>query len=140
MKRKLVLSLTLIALTLVISCAIAFYEFAKVAGDMVSIAESPERAQSIVEMYQRALLPAVVSLGISLVLIILLGFFILTYYINPIHRMHRGLESFISFNRKYTVKFEGNDVLKELNRNIEQMTLDNDQLRHRLYDKARNTK
>ncbi|MCQ2184515.1 MAG: hypothetical protein MJY62_03790 [Bacteroidales bacterium] len=132
MRKKLILSLSLITLTLLLSCAIAFYEFAKVAGDMALVAESPQQVLQIQEMYSRALLPAVVSLGITIILIVLLGFFISSYYIKPILRMQRGLDAYMAFDRSYNVTFDGNDNLHALNKSITQITIDNGHLRSRI--------
>ena len=61
-------------------------------------------------------------------------FFILSYYVNPLYRMLEGLSAYRSSDKKYTVSFEGDDQLVELNDGISELAGENQQLRRRIRD------
>ena len=67
-----------------------------------------------------------------MLLVIMLLFFINTYYIKPILSIHKGLGSYRSFNKQYTVAFEGDDELKDINDGIKELCDENHQLRKRI--------
>ncbi len=71
---------------------------------------------------------------VGLLLILMLLFFILAYYVNPIYKMLSGLDNYRSFNKKYNYTFEGDDQLTELNAGITEITNENQQLRKRISD------
>ena len=74
----------------------------------------------------------------GLLLVLMLLFFILAYYVNPIYRMLEGLNDYRAYDRKYNYTFEGDDELAELNEGILQLAVENKQLRKRVADlKAR---
>ena len=72
------------------------------------------------------------TLAVGLTLILLLLFFILAYYVNPIYKMLKGLDNYRSFNAKYSYTFEGDDQLHELNEGITEIIEENQQLRRRI--------
>ena len=82
--------------------------------------------------YYRSIMPGIVTAGVGLVLVLMLLFFLQFYYVKPLNRiaMARKLHSVQS--RKYTVEFEGDDQLKQINDGIRSLSEDNDQLRRRI--------
>lgn len=82
--------------------------------------------------FYRSIIPGIVAVGIGLLLIMMLLFFILAYYVNPIYKMLRALDDFKSFNKKYSYEFDGDDQLAELNDGIADLATENQQLRRRL--------
>lgn len=82
--------------------------------------------------FYRSVIPGIVAVGVGLLLILMLLFFILVYYINPLYRMLSGLENYQSFNKKYNVDFEGDDQLRELNDGIAELANENQQLKKRI--------
>lgn len=82
--------------------------------------------------FYRSFIPALVAVLAGLILIVLLLFFILTYYVNPVYKMLGALKDYRSYGKKYTYNFEGDDQLSELNRGISDMAAENQQLRKRL--------
>ena len=50
----------------------------------------------------------------------------------PLYRMLEGLSAYRSSDKKYTVKFEGDDQLVELNDGISELAGENQQLRRRV--------
>ena len=73
-------------------------------------------------------------MGVGLLLVIMLLFFILSYYVNPLYKMLDGLEGYRAYGKKYTVSFDGDDELNRLNEDIADLSAENLQLRKRLKD------
>ena len=82
--------------------------------------------------FYRSIVPGIVAVGVGLLLVLMLMFFILSYYVNPIYKMLDGLNNFRSYNKRYNYTFEGDDQLSELNAGITELTTENLQLRKRL--------
>ena len=58
--------------------------------------------------------------------------FLLAFYVNPLYRMLEGLNAYRSQDKKYTVKFDGDDQLTELNNGITELANENRQFRSRI--------
>ncbi len=82
--------------------------------------------------FYRSVMPGIVAVGVGLLLIILLLIFALGYYVNPIYKMLDALNSYRSFNKKYTYHFDGDDQLSELNKSISELVEENQQQRRRI--------
>ena len=82
--------------------------------------------------FYRSIVPGIVAVGVGLLLVLMLLFFLQSYYVRPILRMHSGLKSYSTYNKKYTVAFEGDDQLREINDGIRDITQENQQLRKRI--------
>jgi len=84
--------------------------------------------------YSRSVIPGTVAVGAGILLVILLLFFILSGYVNPIYKMLTFLDAYRSSDKKYTYTFEGDDQLAELNRGISELAAENQTLRKRIAD------
>lgn len=82
--------------------------------------------------FYRSIIPGIVAVGVGLLLVLMLLFFILAYYVNPLYRMLAGLDAYRTSDKKYTVRFEGDDQLAELNEGISELAGENQQLRRRI--------
>ena len=82
--------------------------------------------------FYRSIIPGIVAVGVGLLLVLMLLFFMLVYYVDPVYKMLSGLKNYRSYNRKYSYEFEGDDQLAELNDGILELTSENVQLRKRL--------
>ena len=82
--------------------------------------------------FYRSIIPGAVAVGVGLLLVLMLLFFLLVYYVNPIYRMLAGLNNYRSYNKKYSYSFEGDDQLAELNDGITELTGENQMLRKRV--------
>ena len=80
----------------------------------------------------RSIIPGAVAVGVGLLLVLMLLFFLLVFYVNPIYRMLSGLNNYRSYNKKYSYSFEGDDQLAELNDGITELTGENQMLRKRV--------
>lgn len=82
--------------------------------------------------FYRSIIPGIVAVGVGLLLILMLLFFILSDYVNPIYKMLSSLNAYRSSDKKYTFRFDGDDQLAELNDGIADITGENQQLRARI--------
>lgn len=82
--------------------------------------------------FYRSVIPGAVAVAVGLMLILMLLFFILSYFVNPVTKMSRALGAYREFNKKYSYSFEGDDELSELNAGITEIAEENHQLRKRL--------
>lgn len=83
--------------------------------------------------FYRSIIPGIVAVGVGLLLVLMLLFFILTYYVNPLYKMLEGLSAYRASNAAYKYTFEGDDQLSELNEGITEVIRDNQQLRRRIF-------
>ena len=84
--------------------------------------------------FYRSIIPGIVAVAVGLLLIVMLLVFLLSYYVNPVYKMLRGLDDYRASDRKYTYEFDGDDQLVELNRGLKELTGENRQLRKRVSD------
>ena len=82
--------------------------------------------------FYRSIIPGIVAVGVGLLLDLRLLLFLLAYYVNPLYRMLEGLDAYRSQDKKYTVKFDGDDQLTELNNGITELANENRQFRSRI--------
>lgn len=66
----------------------------------------------------RAITPSLVTVGVVLLLLFVLLFFIDIYYIRPVVKMEKSLEGFLKFNSPFNVTFEGRDEVHKLKEHI----------------------
>lgn len=82
--------------------------------------------------FYRSVIPGIVAVGVGILLVIMLMFFILGDYVNPIGKIISALGSYRSLNRRYTYEFEGDEQIMELNGSIKEIANENLTLRNRL--------
>jgi len=82
--------------------------------------------------FYRSIIPGLVAVGVGLLLVLMLLFFLMAYYVNPLYKMLANLNNYRSYNKKYSYTFEGDDQLTELNEGITEITGENQQLRKRI--------
>jgi len=82
--------------------------------------------------FYRSVIPGSVAVGTGLLLVLLLLFYLLAYYANPIYKMLRSLDNYRSLGKKYEYTFDGDDELSKLNEGIREITADNQLLRKRI--------
>lgn len=82
--------------------------------------------------FYRSIIPGIVSVGVGLLLVVMLLSFLLAFYVNPLYRMLDGLDAYRSRDKKYSVKFDGDDQLAQLNEGISELANENRQLRSRI--------
>ena len=82
--------------------------------------------------FYRSIIPGIVAVGVGVILVLLLMFFITSFYVNPLNKMLEGLDDYRSMGRRYNYSFEGDDQLAELNEGITELTEENRQYRRRI--------
>lgn len=174
MGAKLVLSLSAIAVTLIVTSTVTVIEFrkindtvadlircdeacVKVSNDLAALVSdygiddiARERdgalrkladnqrtllanADDFRNSYYRTIIPEVVAVGAGLLLILLLLFFLLAFYVHPVNLMFNQLDAFNNGAlKKYSVEFDGDDQLHNLNEEIVCLTEDNIELKRRI--------
>lgn len=111
--------------------------FARLRSDIdnlsAAIYDDLERNSETFELgFSRSIIPGIVAVGVGVMLVFLLLFFMLSLYVNPLYKMLDGIDNYRRFNRKYTYVFDGDDQLTELNANIIELIDENQQMRRRL--------
>lgn len=82
--------------------------------------------------FYRSIIPGSVAVVVALLLVIMLLYFINSYYIRPLFSIYKGLGSYRSFNKIYGVDFEGDDELKDINEGIKELCDENQKLHSRI--------
>ena len=82
--------------------------------------------------FYRSIIPGIVAVAVGVVLVLLLMFFITSFYVNPLNKMLTGLDEYRSMGRRYSYTFDGDDQLAELNEGITELAEENRQLRRRI--------
>lgn len=87
--------------------------------------------------FYRSIIPGIVAVGVGILMVCMLLFFLLTDYANPLYKMLAGLRNYRSSDKKYNLVIDGDEQLSELNEGISEITNENQQLRRRLKDLRR---
>lgn len=82
--------------------------------------------------FYRSIIPGVVSVGAGLLLVMLLMYFIMAYYVNPICRMSAGVDEYRASGRKYGYVFDGDDQLANINAGLTEVIEENVELKIRV--------
>ena len=82
--------------------------------------------------FYRSIIPGIVAVGVGVILVLLLMFFITSFYVKPLNKMLEGLDEYRSMGRRYNYSFDGDDELVELNEGITELTEENRQYRRRI--------
>ena len=111
--------------------------FNRLSGDIDRLSQAmyddlQANSEDFDEGFQRSIIPVVVAVSVGIILVLLLMFFIISYYVNPLNRMLQGLDDYRSMNRRYGYAFDGDDQLAELNEGITELAEENRQLRRRI--------
>ncbi|MBE6214753.1 MAG: hypothetical protein E7123_00825 [Bacteroidales bacterium] len=82
--------------------------------------------------FYRSIMPGVVSVAAGLLLVVLLMYFILVYYVNPIYRMSAGVDNYRSVGKRYGYTFDGDDQLANINSGLVELIEENLELKSRV--------
>ena len=94
--------------------------------------ELAENSKTFESTFYRSIIPGIVAVGVGLLLILMLLFFINIYYVRPIYKMLDGLSIYRNTGAQYNFDFTGDDELHQLNSSIREVTVENRQLRRRI--------
>lgn len=82
--------------------------------------------------FYRSIIPGVVSVGAGIILIMLLFYFIMSYYVNPIYKIAAGLNNYRLSGRKHNYVFDGDDQLADINSGVTELVEENIELKKRI--------
>ena len=82
--------------------------------------------------FYRSIIPGAVSVGAGLILVMLLMYFILVYYVNPLYKMSEGVDNYRAIGRRHTYTFDGDDQLANINAGLSELIDDNIELKRRV--------
>ena len=82
--------------------------------------------------FYRSIIPGVVSVAAGILLVLLLMYFIMVYYVNPIYRMSAGIDNYRTVGNRYGYVFDGDDQLANINSGILELVEENLELKSRV--------
>ena len=91
-----------------------------------------ENSESFQDGFYRSIMPGVVSVGAGLLLVILLLFFLISYYVNPVYRMLAGIDNYMKFGKRYNCTFDGDDELVAINDGVSEIIEENIEVKKRI--------
>lgn len=102
-----------------------------VLNDMIH-SELRHNSENFDEGFYRSIIPGVVSVGAGLALIVLLFYFIMAFYVNPIYKIAAGLNNYRLSNKRHTYEFDGDDQLADINSGVSELIEENLDLKRRV--------
>lgn len=79
------------------------------------------RAEQMKKNAYRAVTPVLISLVVMIAIVLMLYYFMLIYCVNPILRMNKGLDDFLTFRIPFVVKGDLKDEVLELKEHIDSL-------------------
>lgn len=79
------------------------------------------KAEQLESNAYRAIMPGVITLCVAILIVIVFAFLVNIYYIKPILRITKGLDSFLQHKFPYNVEVEGSDEIARLNGQLEEL-------------------
>ena len=78
-----------------------------------------ENSQRVDETFYRSITPAIASVVVGLLVVMLFNYFINFYLINPLIKINKGIQGYRNFRKDYTVSVDNNgDELDQLNASV----------------------
>ena len=78
-----------------------------------------DNSQKVDATFYRSITPAIASVVVGLLVVLLFNYFLNFYLINPLIRIGKGIGSYRNYRKSYTVEIENkHDELAELNANV----------------------
>ena len=84
------------------------------------------------ESFYRSIVPGFVCICAGLLLVVLLTYFILSNYVNPIYKIAAGLNAYKTSGKRYGNVMDGNDHLSDINADVTEIIEENIELKHRV--------
>lgn len=82
--------------------------------------------------FYRSIMPGIVSVSAGILLVMLLLYFTMTYYVNPICRISDGIDNYKQMSRRHTYTFDGDDQLANINSGVSELIDENIEFRRRI--------
>lgn len=84
------------------------------------------------DSFYRSIVPGFVCICAGLLLVVLLTYFILSNYVNPIYKIAAGLNAYKTSGKRYGNIMEGDDHLADINADVTEIIEENIELKHRV--------
>ena len=84
------------------------------------------------ESFYRSIVPGFVCICAGRLLVVLLTYFILSNYVNPIYKIAAGLNAYKTSGKRYGNVMDGNDHLSDINADVTEIIEENIELKHRV--------
>ncbi|MBR4822507.1 MAG: hypothetical protein IKZ71_05090 [Bacteroidales bacterium] len=94
--------------------------------------ELADNSETFQGAFYRSIIPGIIAVGVGLLLVLMLLFFLESNYSKPIYRMLSSLKNYRNYQRDYTYDFNGEDQLHDLNTEIKQLAEENKLLKKRI--------
>lgn len=82
--------------------------------------------------FYRSIIPGVICVSAGLLLVMLLMYFMMANYVNPIYKIAEGLNAYKSSGKRYGYQMEGDDHLADINSGVTEIIEENIELKHRV--------
>ena len=82
--------------------------------------------------FYRSIIPGVVCVSAGLLLVMLLLYFTISNYVNPIYMIAEGLNAYKASGRRYGYMMDGDDHLSDINTGVSEIIEENIELKHRV--------
>lgn len=90
-------------------------------------------SETFQESFYRSIVPGVVSVAAGLMLVLLLLYFFLSYFVNPVAKISEGLTAYLSTGKRFShTDVEGDDEVSQLGRTVEELADENLDLKRRI--------
>ena len=82
--------------------------------------------------FYRSIIPGVVCVSAGLLLVMLLLYFTMANYVNPIYKIAEGLNAYKASGKRYGYMMDGEDHLADINTGVSDIIEENIELKHRV--------
>lgn len=82
--------------------------------------------------FYRSIIPGVVSVAAGILLVMLLMYFIMAYYVNPLYKMSAGVDNYRAMSKRHVYTFDGEDQLANINTGLTELIDENLELKKRV--------
>lgn len=79
------------------------------------------RAMAIEQNAYRAITPSVITIGVILIIVIMLWYFLDMYGVQTVVKVNRALGDYLKYGIRYNANIKGNNDIEELNSRIEEL-------------------
>ncbi|MCR5519406.1 MAG: hypothetical protein K6F21_03655 [Bacteroidales bacterium] len=94
--------------------------------------ELADNSETFQGAFYRSIIPGIIAVGVGLLLVLMLLFFLESNYSKPIYRMLSSLKNYRNYQRDYLYDFNGDDQLHDLNVEIKELAEENKLLKKRI--------
>lgn len=87
-----------------------------------------DNSKNLSDSFYRSIMPGVVAVAIGIILVFLFNYFINIYFIRPVISITKGIGSYLSYKKSYSINIETDDELNELNESVKELVDTNKRL------------